>query len=120
MWLKSICLLVLASGLIYLAPSSAVNIGGVHPHFAPISLSMEISSPPISLSKEISNGSAIHYEPIGSHIMSYQIGMATPQNASNIWKQEIPRYYFGRDFELGMIDSNYPGTPFLTQFLADP
>jgi hypothetical protein len=31
-----------------------------------------------------------------------------------------PLYYFGRDFSLGTIDSNYPGTPFITQFLADP
>jgi hypothetical protein len=118
--LKLIYLLVLATGSMCLAPSSAVNIGGVHPHFTPISLSMEISSAPLSLCKETFNSSAIHYEPIGAHIMSYQIGLATPQNVSNMWEQEIPRYYFGRDFQLGTIDSNYPGTPFLTQFLADP
>jgi hypothetical protein len=72
------------------------------PHATPISLSGGISSDPVML----------QYNPVGSHIMNYQNGIIIPKYAS--------QYHFGRDFSLGMIDSNYPGTPFLTQFLADP
>jgi hypothetical protein len=37
--------------------------------------------------------------------------------ADTIGRHEL---YFGRDFSLGMINNNYPGTPFQTQFLSDP
>ncbi len=71
-------------------------------YVAPISLSKGISSYPLNL----------HYNPVGSHVMNYQNGITIPRYAS--------QYYFGREFSLGTINSNYPGTPFLTQFLADP
>lgn len=44
--------------------------------------------------------------------MNYQNGIVIPKYGS--------QYYFGRDFSLGTVDGNYMGTPFLTQFLADP
>jgi len=68
---------------------------------------------PVSLSQGYFNGSfLIHYDPVGSHIMNDRIGVIIPRGS--------PGYFFGRDFSLGTIDSNYLGTPFLTQFLADP
>ena len=88
------------------SPSIAVDIGehshGKHPHLAPISLSKGIPSSPV----------AIGYLPIGTNIMGYQIGMGELPYS--------PLYYFGRDFSLGTIYSTHPGTPFITQFLADP
>lgn len=72
------------------------------PPVSAVSLSRGISSAPLRL----------HYNHIGSHIMNDQNGIMIPKYA--------PQYYFGRDFSLGTIDGNYPGTPFLTQFLADP
>ncbi len=105
MRLKSICIVILAIGLIWLANSEAVDIGshthGIHPNVAPI-----------SLSKGTWSATAINYEPIGHHVMNYQIGMTVPQYTS-------PRYYFGKDFQLGTIDNNYD-VNFITQFLADP
>lgn len=68
---------------------------------------------PIYLGSGFSSGPAlIYYEPLGTHVMASQIGAIAPQYNS--------RHLFGKDFSLGTIDSNYPGTPFLTQFLADP
>jgi len=68
---------------------------------------------PIYLGSGFSSGSAlIYYEPLGTHVMAQQIGAIAPQYDS--------RYTFGKDFSLGTIDNNYHGTPFLTQFLADP
>jgi hypothetical protein len=72
------------------------------PRAAPISLSRGISSDPV----------VIQYNPVGAYIMNYQNGIVIPKSAS--------QYHFGRDFSLGTIDSNYPGTPFLLQYLADP
>ncbi len=72
------------------------------PYIVPISLGKSSSSYPLDL----------HYNPVGSHVMNFQNGITMPPFAS--------KYYFGREFSLGTIDSNYPGTPFLTQFLADP
>ncbi len=69
---------------------------------APISLSREILSDPVCL----------QYNPVGAHIMNYQNGIVIPKSAS--------QYHFGKDFSLGTIDSNYPGTPFLLQYLSDP
>jgi hypothetical protein len=69
---------------------------------APISLSSWVSSDPMML----------QYYPVGAHIMNYQNGIVIPKYAA--------QHHFGKDFSLGTIDSNYPGTPFLTQFLADP
>lgn len=72
---------------------------------------------PISLSRGIPSSHSpvvLHYNPVGSHIMNYQNGIVIPKYPY------ASQYHFGRDFSLGTIDSNYPGTPFLTQFLADP
>jgi len=55
---------------------------------------------------------ALQYYPIGAHIMNDQNGIVVPKYAS--------QYYFGRDFSLGTIDNNYPGTPFILQYLSDP
>lgn len=105
MRLKPICIVALAIVLICFANSGAVDIGshthGIHPDIAPVSLSEGISS-----------GTAINYELIGLHVMNYQIGMPVPQYTS-------PRYYFGKDFQLGTIDNNYD-VNFITEFLADP
>ena len=68
---------------------------------------------PIYLGRGASSGSSlIYYEPVGTHVMAQQIGAIAPQYNS--------RYLFGKDFSMGTINNNYPGTPFLTQFLADP
>jgi len=55
---------------------------------------------------------ALQYNPVGAHIMNDQNGIVVPKYAS--------QYYFGRDFSLGTIDNNYPGTPFILQYLSDP
>lgn len=81
------------------APSTTARI---IPRVAPISLSSWVSSDPMML----------QYYPVGAHIMNYQNGIIIPKFAA--------QHHFGKDFSLGTIDSNYPGTPFLTQFLADP
>jgi hypothetical protein len=79
----------------------------------PTSYSSSYHIPAVSLSRSISSDPVVlQYHPVGSHIMNYQNGITVPRYTS--------QYYFGRDFSLGTIDSNYPGTPFLTQFLADP
>ncbi len=72
------------------------------PRIAPISLSSRISSNPMVL----------EYRPVGAHIMNYQNGIVIPRPSS--------QYHFGKDFSLGTIDNNYPGTPFLLQYLSDP
>jgi hypothetical protein len=72
------------------------------PRIAPISLSTGILSDPVM----------IQYHPVGAHIMNYQNGIIIPKSAS--------QYHFGKDFSLGTIDNNYPGTPFLLQYLSDP
>lgn len=89
---------------IHVAPQTDTMASSVRfiPRAAPISLSRGISSNPVQL----------QYNPVGSHIMNYQNGIVIPKYGS--------QYHFGRDFSLGTIDGNYPGTPFLTQFLADP
>jgi hypothetical protein len=74
----------------------------VVPRIAPISLSRRISSYPMVL----------EYRPVGAHLMNYQNGIVIPKSAS--------QYHFGKDFSLGTIDNNYPGTPFLLQYLSDP
>ena len=71
------------------------------------------SAAPISLSRGISSGPVmLQYNPVGAHIMNYQNGVVIPKSAS--------QYHFGKDFSLGTIDNNYPGTPFLLQYLSDP
>ncbi len=72
------------------------------PRIAPISLSRGIPNYPVVLG----------YNPVGAHIMNYQNGIIIPKSAS--------QYHFGKDFSLGTIDNNYPGTPFLLQYLSDP
>ena len=72
------------------------------PRIAPISLSRGISSYPMVL----------EYRPVGAHLMNYQNGIIIPKSGS--------QYHFGKDFSLGTIDNNYPGTPFLLQYLSDP
>ena len=67
----------------------------------------------VSLSRErYYSPVALQYYPIGAHIMNDQNGIVVPKYAS--------QYYFGRDFSLGTIDNNYPGTPFILQYLSDP
>lgn len=69
--------------------------------------------PPVSLSRGISSyPMMLEYRPVGAHIMNYQNGIVIPKSAS--------QYHFGKDFSLGTIDNNYPGTPFLLQYLSDP
>ena len=70
--------------------------------FQPVSLSSQEREEPLML----------EYYPIGSHLMNYQKGIAFPKYS--------PQYHFGRDFSLGNIDGNYPGTPFILQYLSDP
>ena len=72
------------------------------PRIAPIPLSRGLLSGPVK----------IQYHPVGAHIMNYQNGIVIPKSAS--------QYHFGKDFSLGTIDNNYPGTPFLLQYLSDP
>jgi hypothetical protein len=72
------------------------------PRIAPISLSRGTPNYPVVLG----------YNPVGAHIMNYQNGIFIPKSAS--------QYHFGKDFSLGTIDNNYPGTPFLLQYLSDP
>ena len=68
---------------------------------------------PVSLSnRECQEPLLLQYYPIGSHLMNYQKGIAFPKYSS--------QYHFGRDFSLGTIDGNYPGTPFILQYLSDP
>jgi len=68
---------------------------------------------PVSLSsRECEEPLMLEYYPIGSHLMNYQKGIAFPKYSS--------QYHFGRDFSLGTIDGNYPGTPFILQYLSDP
>ncbi|MGV8175681.1 MAG: hypothetical protein ACP5OU_08280 [Methanothrix sp.] len=54
----------------------------------------------------------LQYYPIGAHIMKDRKGIVIPKRSS--------QYHFGRDFSLGTIDGNYPGTPFILQYLSDP
>ena len=70
--------------------------------FQPVSLSSRQNEDPLLL----------QYYPVGSHVMNYQKGIAFPKYSS--------QYHFGRDFSLGSIDGNYPGTPFILQYLSDP
>ncbi len=59
-----------------------------------------------------SSQAVVQHSPVGAHIMNYQNGIVIPRYG--------PQYYFGRDFSIGTVDGNYMGTPFLTQYLADP
>ncbi|MFA6371383.1 MAG: hypothetical protein WCW68_02030 [Methanothrix sp.] len=91
---------------IYVMPQTNIHapstFARIIPRVAPISLSSGVSSETMML----------QYYPVGAHIMNYQNGIVIPKYAA--------QHHFGKDFSLGTIDSNYPGTPFLTQFLADP
>jgi hypothetical protein len=88
----------------YIMPQMNIRVPSVRfmPRVAPISLSRRISNYPVVL----------EYSPVGAHIMNYQNGIIIPKSAS--------QYHFGKDFSLGTIDNNYPGTPFLLQYLSDP
>lgn len=69
--------------------------------------------PPISLSRGIASYPMIlDYRPVGAHIMNHRNGVVIPKYGS--------QYHFGKDFSLGTIDNNYPGTPFVLQYLSDP
>jgi hypothetical protein len=71
------------------------------------------SIPAVSLSRGAPSYSlALDYRPVGAHIMNHRNGIVIPKYGS--------QYHFGKDFSLGTIDSNYPGTPFLLQYLSDP
>jgi len=88
----------------YVMPLTSIRAPSTRfiPRVAPISLSRGISSGPVML----------QYNPVGAHIMNYQNGIVIPKSAS--------QFHFGKDFSLGTIDNNYPGTPFLLQYLSDP
>jgi hypothetical protein len=88
----------------YVMPPTSIRVPSTRfiPRVAPISLSSRISNYPVMLG----------YNPVGAHIMNYQNGIVIPKSAS--------QYHFGKDFSLGTIDNNYPGTPFLLQYLSDP
>jgi hypothetical protein len=88
----------------YVMPLTSIRVPSTRPisRVAPISLSSRISNYPVMLG----------YNPVGAHIMNYQNGIVIPKSAS--------QYHFGKDFSLGTIDNNYPGTPFLLQYLSDP
>lgn len=106
MKLKIIALLVLIVSC--LATASAVRVGG----------GIKVNLDPISIGDPSSNVTAIHYDPVGYHIM---IPSIIPQQYSpGLMNSSSGMHYFGRDFQLGMIDSNYAGAPFLIQVLADP
>lgn len=77
----------------------------------PVAVSTRIK--PVSLSRgAFVNSVMLQYYPMGAHIMNDQNGIVIPKYSS--------QYYFGRDFSLGTIDGNYPGTPFILQYLSDP
>jgi len=78
---------------------------------------------PLPLSNPFSDIAEIHYSPIGRNINIMQIYakmMAFPQGNYPMQNLNGNGYYFGRDFSLGIINSNYGDAPFITQFLADP
>jgi len=71
------------------------------------------SIPAISLSRGTpSYPLVLDYRPVGAHIMNHRNGIVIPKYG--------PQYHFGKDFSLGTIDNNYPGTPFVLQYLSDP
>jgi hypothetical protein len=88
----------------YIVPQTKTLVPSARfiPRSAPISLSRGVMSDPVML----------QYHPVGAHIMNYQNGIVIPKSSS--------QYHFGKDFSLGTIDNNYPGTPFLLQYLSDP
>jgi hypothetical protein len=94
----------IVSPQIYAIPETNIRAPSIQfiPRIAPISLSRGVSNYPVVLG----------YRPVGAHIMNYQNGIVIPKSAS--------QYHFGKDFSLGTIDNNYPGTPFLLQYLSDP
>lgn len=101
-----IALLVLIASCLMTA--SAVRVGG----------GIKANLDPISIGGPSSNVVAIHYDPVGYHIMMPSI---LPQQYSpGLMNLSSGVRYFGRDFQLGMIDDNYAGAPFLIQVLADP
>ncbi len=100
-----VLLISLISGL---APSHALRVGGglsVYPEPMPVG-----TIPP--------NMAGIHYYPLGYHIMTPSI---SPKWSSlGLMNSSSDVYYFGRDFDVGMIDNNNAGAPFILQVLADP
>ena len=77
----------------------------------------------LPLSNPSSSIAAIHYSPMGRNINLmpiYAEMMAFQQGYNPILNLNGNGYYFGRDFSLGIINSNYGDAPFITQFLADP
>lgn len=105
-------LVVLMLSLILLvsctAPAYAVRVGGGLSHYPD----------PVPVSTVPPNMIVIHYYPLGYHLMTPLI---SPQwNSPGLMNLSGGAYYFGRDFDLGMIDNNYAGAPFVLQVLADP
>ncbi len=77
------------------------------------SIAIQPRKQPVYVGRGFPSGQAIiQHNPVGAHIMNYQNGIVIPRYGS--------QYYFGRDFSVGTVDGNYMGTPFLTQYLADP
>ncbi len=78
---------------------------------APVAIPAPVQA--VSLSHGVfSDPVMLQYYPIGAHIMNDRKGIVIPKRSS--------QYHFGRDFSLGTIDGNYPGTPFILQYLSDP
>jgi hypothetical protein len=78
---------------------------------------------PLPLGNPSSYIAEIHYSPICRNINImpiYAEMMAFPQGNYPMQNLNGNGYYFGRDFSLGIINSNYGDVPFITQFLADP
>ncbi len=93
-----------------LAPASAVRVGGWS--------NMHSDPDPISLGSPSSNVTVIHYDPVGYYFM---MPLIMPQQYSQgLMNLSSSVHYFGRDFQLGMLDDNYAGAPFLIQVLSDP
>jgi len=101
----------------YAPPRPAPSCPAPCPAPEPVICSKPVKAParfqPVSLSNsQCDDPLMLQYYPIGSHVMNYQKGIAFPKYSS--------QYHFGRDFSLGTIDGNYPGTPFILQYLSDP
>jgi hypothetical protein len=110
-----------------LLPSSAVVVGRGYSPVPVIIGDRNTNGSVIQYNPAIQYNSAIQYNPVGQNIMTvpfyvqgYAQGVQAWQHGYQYPNYGMGPYYFGRDFLLGIVDGNYPGTPFSTQFLADP
>ena len=118
-----IALTLLIAFVLFLAPSSAVDVG-IWDHGLPA---------PVPVGGGSFDPVQINYNPVGYNIAIplYMQGISSQypysQYPYNQYQANLPplpsggnAFYFGRDFVLGMVDSNYYGSPFSLQLLADP